>query len=381
MSRSYSAVQYSDPRYSIGPLNIAVTGGSQYREIFSKELQLVDRICDPDIVIHFSNSGDEYTPSHYCGKNTIDFNKSGYAVNGNPYFGYHTHNPFSKGPIVTTIKVKQPGVVHSILRALKMASSVEYGSLSCFLRGELASYSYLWTLITLGLLKKKAAFIHSGVLCRNGQALVLSGTGGCGKTSTVLNLLQESGVDYLAEDFGIVSADGFAYPSTKTVSLYHSDVIRSGGTGMSAVSKLSWSQRIRWEVLTKLLKRNPIIKVSPAHLIEKPVAPSPVPIGFGVYLSRQAVDKVSVHEISHSEFSRRSAMASIRELKGLSEVLKLIQANSPLDYEFFSDEILAGKIEDIYLQAFSDKPVYLMAIPYQAGPKAVVDALYQSLSF
>ncbi len=368
-------------RYTIGSLVVAVTGEKQYLDLFSKELEYTDSISEPDIIIQFSNTFDDYSPTHYCGKNTIDFNETSYSVNGNPYFSYHTSNPFSKGPIISTVKVKQPSIVHRVLRFLKIASSVEYGSAISFLRGELANYSYLWTLITLGLLKKETAFIHAGVLNHDGKSIVLSGTGGCGKTSTVLNLLQKPNVDYLAEDFGIVADDGLAYPSSKTISIYHSDVVRSKGVGQGVVSRLAWLQRLRWEVLTKLLKRNPIIKVSPEDLVDKPISPIPVQIEYGVYLSRQSVKSVSLREIALSEFAKRSAMASVRELKGLSEILKLIQANTPLSYNFISDEMLVKRFEDIYLQAFANVSVYMAVVPYEAGPDSVIDALYGSLNF
>lgn len=370
---------------AIGPLSIKVSGSSMYLNTFSKELRpaLDSKNETADIEIAFDSNANNafYKPTNFCGKNTIDFNESGFSVNGNPYYSYQMVNAFSDGPISVKVQVKHPSFVHKLLRLLKVASSVEYSSNISFLRGELANYSFLWNLITLALLKKKCAFIHSGVLDKNGNALVLSGTGGCGKTSTVLNLLRTEGMGYLAEDYGIVGADGFAYPSTKTISLYHSDVVRSGGSGQEVVQNLTFLKRVRWEILTKLMKRNPIIKAKPEELIGKDISNEPVKIGYGVYLSRQECGAVSISKISLEEFSKRSALASIREMKALTEILKLIEANSPNHFELLNGESLFKMVYEVYLSAFSHSDVFLMSVPIKAGPVEITNALNKVIEF
>ena len=76
-----------------------------------------------------------------------------------------------------------------------------------------------------------------------------------------------------------------------------------------------------------------------------------------------------------NEFSERAVQASLVDLKYLSEVLRRIKANSPLDYPFKSDFELYKMMIDIFQNAFSKTNRYMIHIPRKETSKNVANFL------
>ena len=67
------------------------------------------------------------------------------------------------------------------------------------------SYSLFWYIFNISLLKKNKSFIHAGIYSNSSdEATIITGTGGCGKTSTLFKLLEDNKSKYISEDFGII---------------------------------------------------------------------------------------------------------------------------------------------------------------------------------
>ncbi len=367
--------------YAVGPLNVKVSGTDKIVSLLKEEFSNsnFEGVADLEICVH-ENKVDAYKPTHFSGKGNMNFNANEFHVDINPFYYYEVSNAFNDGVMKVNIFLKRAGFAREAFRFLKSVLSVEYGSRAAYVKGEIASYSLLWSVVALCLLKNGHSFIHAGVLARNDKAIVLSGTGGCGKTSTVLNLLSNEGFQYLSEDFGIVSSEKAAYPCMKTVSLYRSDVDHGDPAAVNAVKALATSKKVRWDFLTKVIKANPIIKASPKSLTKLAIPSERVPLVYGIHLSRQDIASFELKEISVQEYAQRSANASGRELKPLSEILKLIAANSPKEYAVWSDGDLMQKLQDMYVNSFSGATTYELTVPYQSGPKEVCAFLLDKLA-
>ena len=362
--------------YSIGPLTVRLSGAEKMVQLLRGELCLSDADDDVDLEIKIhDHKKSDYKPSHFSGKGSMNFNDNVFFVDYDHFYSYQVENAFGDGPVKLDIFIKRPSVTREAFRLLKSFLSVEYVSRYAFIKSLIASYSCLWSVAAVCLLKYHYSFIHAGILARNNKALVLSGTGGCGKTSTVLHLLSNESFQYLSEDFGIVGSKGAAYRCMKTVSLYHSDIVHKDPSALNAVRSLSFEKKIRWFFLTKMLGINPIIKASPVSLTKLDIPLEPVPIYYGVHLSRQDVDAFQLRKISVDEYSERSSYASGRELKPISELLKLIAANAPVNYNYWDDEKLMSELKNAYNDSFSNSQTFELVIPYRSAPKEVSDFL------
>jgi len=365
----------------IGPLNILISGDEKYVELTSTEFIIREGHDDYDIKINIVSDtiNSDYVPTHFSGKGSMNFNSKTFHVEHDPFYTYDVSNLFNENKIEINLYLKKASMGRELFRVLNSLRSVEYATRTEFVNAQYTTYSFLWSIIAIALLKKNSAFIHAGVLARNNDAIILSGTGGCGKTSTVLDLLENHNFEYLSEDFGIVSSTGNASHCNKTISLFNSDIAHGNKLAKHAVTTLPFYKKVRWEFLTRVLRINPIIKAKPSSFKTVEIPDKSVKIKYGLHLSRQNVSDLSLNKMELTEYVSRSANASGRELKPLSEVLKLISANAPFDYGYWDDSKLTREMEKTYLKAFNNIEIFELVIPHKATPKSVSEFLLNEL--
>jgi hypothetical protein len=92
------------------------------------------------------------------------------------------------------------------------------------------SYSALWSLLHVALCHKNHAFVHSSSVSMDDEACLIIGTGGSGKTSTTIALVEEYGYRYQSEDFSIIDQKGYSSFSPRPLTIYSSDVERGSQT-------------------------------------------------------------------------------------------------------------------------------------------------------
>ncbi|PJE80505.1 hypothetical protein CI610_00473 [invertebrate metagenome] len=369
--------------YRAGPLLITFKGNSKILDLikdeFFEETHSSNNAIDLVISVYDSYISD-YKPTHYSGKGSMNFNDIQFHIDNDSFYSFEVKNGFGKKKQTELdIFIKRPGFVRELYRILKGIFSIEYNTRDRFIKSNIATYSLLWSVIALCLLKKESSFIHAGVLARNNNAIVLSGTGGCGKTSTVLHLLSHENFEYLSEDFGIVQSDGLAYQCNKSVSLYHSDIKYKSPSAITAYNSMNTKRKLAWFFLSKLFNLNPILKAEPKFLTKQNITQKPIAIKYGVHLSRENISDISIKEINVAEYALRSTRASIRELKPLTEMLNLITANAPDNLNIISVSELEQLMIEIYTKAFSNSILYKMQIPIKMPPNLVSSHLLEAL--
>lgn len=365
-------------KFKLGPLNIDIKAPGSWIPLFKNEFEIRD-VGTPDLVIELfeSEAQSSFTPTHYAGKETLSFNENTIRVNTNAFYAYELQDAFSKDNIThLRIFIKKTGLLRSLFRILKQTLSVQYSNKKKFIIGQVFTYECIWSVIALCLLKKDAAFIHAGIVENAGKAIVMSGTGGCGKTSGIINFVESKNCNYLSEDFGIVSQEGTTYYCQKSISLYDSDVAFGVEIGKDSLSRLSLINKLKWKFLTKILSINPIIKVNPAYYVSE-IKVGESKVGVAIYLTRQNIDRISVEDLTSKEFARRSALASMRELKPFVEILKLVNANSPDDFQHWDDSELQQFLIRMFESAFGNLNCYKVKIPLRVKPDAVTDEVLE----
>jgi hypothetical protein len=235
------------------------------------------------------------------------------------------------------------------------------------------SYSLFWFVLHSVLLKKDAAFLHGSTIDWDGKAVILTGTGGCGKTSTAFKLLEDPQAKYLSEDFSILSNTGSLYYNPKLMSIYGSDTRNDQKILIDYVeNRMSIMDRLHWKWTLGRRNGNPLRKISPEEALSPDRICKRSDIDSVYYLVRSREKEISHREIGIHELAQRCSDASLRELKTLIEILLLIKATAPQCDEYMTIADLTKQTERVYKAAFGfASRLLLIRIPEESKPAEV----------
>lgn len=314
----------------------------------------------------FSDKIRDYKPVIFSAKGSMNFNKNEYFVDYLSDVNYVIKNIFFNDKI--DIKI------NSNKSSLKKKIKSLYTSKNIMTKNIILSYSLFWYVLHIKLIKENKSFIHAGIIDINGYSSIITGTGGCGKTSTLFKMLEDEKSAYIAEDFGIIDSDGYTYYNPKPVSIYASDIEFGQSILKEYFNKFSKKEQIVWSLKRNMLKLNPMIKAKPELLMENRISLKSK-IKNVIYFVRSNNSKISFSDISLNELTERILDASMRELKTLNELIQLIRANAPVDYNIPSFEDIRNQTKMIYLKAFKNTNNKIIYIPHKTKPEALVNYL------
>jgi len=366
-------------RTRIGPVEIAIIGSGSVVKRLSEELYIPESGTSTekaDLTIELINDTDpfEYEPEFYAAKKNVTFNKRGFFVGTSRFVDYVVKDLFTtEGGSHILLRVKRNAGLSYSRRLFRSLSDPVYSSNNYISELWILNYSLFWYVFHIVLLRKRCSFIHASALEADGNGIVFTGTGGCGKTSTTLKLMEEEKYRYLAEDFGIVGSGGELYYNPKFVTLYSSDLRHGQRIGEGYIhDRMPSKTRFIWNISTNLLKHNPRVKVSPSEIFGGDRLSAAATVRTVVYFVRSRTSKTEIADLSLDELVSRAAAASFRELKAFTEILRLINANMPPDFPFPTEHDLLLKTEDVYRKAFCHAQLKLVSVPFQAVPADVV---------
>jgi hypothetical protein len=322
----------------------------------------------PHLTITLADELPPFAPTHYVGKRRLAFDARALQVRFEPPVSYFLEDAFVAD--APTRLVVCLGAAAKTTRLKNAATSLEARlfQLKGVIEGSpIAAYSLLWYVMHLALWKLGASFAHGAAWEHAGRATVLFGSGGCGKTSSLLTMRQRGLAQYLAEDFVILDEAGRAHPSPKSVTLYRSDLEATGTVAVAGAAR-----RLVTRTSLGIVAANPKFKVLPSEAFG-PLAPSAVPIRHAVFVARTSEAQPRFDPISAAELARRAALASLRELKPLSELLQMISANAPRQFSYPSPEEHARQVEERYARALASASTHLLWAPEHFPPGELVD--------
>lgn len=332
-------------------------------EIVDGEIDLLIKIVKPRKELDFKEQ-------IRSAKGLMSFNK------GNYFVGYlHGLNyVFSKGdsnasPTLTIVPQQDQPFAQKVKAWARTGRANQVES-------EIQSYALLWWVIHFALSKRGKGFIHAAsvVNLETNNATVFGGTGGCGKTSTCMQILSEStDYAYLSEDFSIVGSEGYAYYSPKPVSFHSTDLARDQKISQKIKNVFSCSDRLREFFLHSLLGYNLIHKIEPSAIFPVASEIERYAISSAIYMIRTNVSRPSLVPTPLPELVDRFVLASIRELKTLVELSWLINANDNIGSDFPSSINLTESIRKIYSAAFKDANCYTLLVPFESAPCEIAE--------
>ncbi len=357
----------------IGPLLVKLYSTNAVSQQMIEDLGAIElsekKKVDIELLIGGRDVHSNYVPKVFSAKGSMNFNEQEFFVDYLNEFNYTVKNLFSTEGIEILINNDKSNLKKKLKRIYKRRINLE--------KDVILSYSLFWYVAHLSLLKKEAAFIHSGVFESSMGATIITGTGGCGKTSTLFKILENDKYTYLSEDFGIVDSDGFTYFNPKPVSVYATDMEFGQTILKNYFSKFALGEKITWFFKRKFLRLNPMKKIPPQKLMNSRIGKK-TKIKNVLYFVRNDDNAISIKDVSPEELSERVLDASMRELKTLNELLLLMRANAPKDYRIPSFEDVRNNTKDVYNKVFSQAERKLIFIPLRTKPKDLLKYLSQN---
>lgn len=335
-------------------------------DLEAKEIRSDDFLCD--LILRFNTDNfSEYKATIYSAKGSMNFNKDEFFVGYLSGIKYKVKNLFNENLTELDIKVDNKNIKTLLRQLYNLDFSSRY-------KNVILSYSLFWYILHIVLLKQQKAFLHAGVFSKGNKISVITGTGGCGKTSTLFKLLEEENSYYIAEDFGIVNDQTETFYNPKPVSIYASDMEFGQTILKNYHQKFTSTEKILWDAKSKFLNKNPMIKALPKKVMDGRIKESGK-IDNILYFVRNNSLEISVDNIEIDNLAERILDASMRELKTFNELVLLMRANAPQDYNIPSFEEIRQQTKKVYKKAFENTNNKIVYIPYKTKPDELVSFL------
>lgn len=215
-------------------------------------------------------------------------------------------------------------------------------------------------------------FLHAGCVAKNGKAIIFTGTGNVGKTSIVLNLLNE-GYEYLSDDWLIIG-DGFAYPFPKLLHVFDYN-LKNNTIATSVLGPKRYLYKPFFKIIELARKYSPhrylrygFETVKPMFSVDiKVINPrakiaSPSEISKIFYLERKNVPQVTTsNNISSEELARRMSHVTLYERNYLAKEYSMYVAVQGIRSQMM-DNKLENNLKTMQ-NTFEKAPIFRTTIP------------------
>jgi hypothetical protein len=378
----------SDSYYcQVGPVSLLAEFDKRYSSVILANLREAKKEksgTTPDLhfIIHSEGYKEKSSPQYSAGK-YFQFWDSEFSFRGPSFYarvaGLFSKDEPSRVDVFLNKRFRSKKSIADFFSGIK--SLVKKGKLDFNRRTDKAistvmSYSLFWFVIHCALIKKGSSFIHASALERDGRVLLIAGSGGCGKTSTLFRMLENPHCSYLSEDFTILSKDGDVSFSPKTLSIYASDLRGNPSLLINYVkNNFRGVERNFWLYHRDRKGSNPLKKIAPEDVVGNSRICESSPLGAAYFLVRGQYSTLEARKIDSSEFSERSQDASYRELKTLAEIISLGRAVSGNYSNLPSVEEFRTSMKATIEEATKSKPCYLLTIPQNCPPDDVAKFL------
>lgn len=303
----------------------------------------------------------------------IALNETSYRVKNEGYV-YSVDGLFDgRETVECRVFPRKRGLAHRIItRLFKIGHNNPYdGFVDSF-----CNYSGLWYLMAVVMLNNGIGYLHGGIV-ENGTALAITGTGGCGKTSVMLEILKNREYRYLAEDFAGIAKDGTVYSTVKKAAIYGSDCRYGNRMINGVIDAMPLWDRIRFRLFWKL-GRNPRTRLSPTEIFGAERCGNRADLRLLLFMERTGLAEIELAPIDNEDLKNKICHAAFRELKELAELLNNILAvgDCSIREKYPALEELKSKYKDILEDALSDQVLrFEIKVPLKASPSQIIESI------
>ncbi|MBN2193642.1 MAG: hypothetical protein JW751_12565 [Polyangiaceae bacterium] len=355
----------------VGPLLVHVRVDDPISELVSRELggETVE-VADPrpDLrvtLLERETDLPDYEPRVFSAKGRMHFGDDAFFVGYDRYFKCLFRGAFDRSRTLELFLIRQRRQFRAVPK-----TAVGYKS-------TVMTYQFFWLAFQLALLKRGGTFLHAGIYTDDGTATAITGTGGCGKTSCLFRMLQEHPTyRYLSEDFGIITDRIEAHFNPKFVSIYRSDT-RQHLLRDYVLDRLPLGEKPYWYGLS-LLRANPRVKAAPREVLGPERIAQTAQLSRVVYLIRGSFADLEATRVGADELAERCLNVTLRELKSLTEVLHLMNANRVPGMCTPTVGDWAETQRQLYREIFAQVTGFVLAVPRGCPPEEVCAYLERS---
>lgn len=226
-------------------------------------------------------------------------------------------------------------------------------------------YNIFEPLVQGWILSKGISFLHSASILLEENAIVMTGAGGAGKTSSTSMLIKQSDdIHFMSDDLSFISEDGVVYPYNKSSMIY---AYNTAGSTINENELLEGMiDRSHWKWRKQQFGDHGVRRrVPPEKLFDGQVAPpTGQTLGAAIYLIREKREQIQHEHISTPELARRSTGVIIDELDWLIEYSAAL-CSAGLDT---TPQKILKDTESVYKKSFADAKTTLVRIPTETGP-------------
>ena len=368
--------------YQIAGINMSIQGKGAYTEALQNYFQTEEVSVPSDsvllsVIVEDDPAKVAISAKYYSLSGKISFDNTAYCVQEQG-FVYSVLNLFhDTEPVVLRVCCTAKKNLSSQIGAFINPHGVGLRCIEDRFIDSIMNYSCFFYIFPVLLMRRNKVFVHCGIVENLGNAFVMCGTGGCGKTSTLMEFLSKEGYKYLAEDFGILSKDGRAYFMPKKMAIYQSDAKYKNPDVIKGLKKLPLTYRAHWKFF-ELCKRNPRYRFAPKELLGEERVAKEGMLNKVIYVSRVRENMLMTYSsINMAELCTKIRHASFRELKQLSEILNNIRAVGDAEIRNSYPELaqLEAKYEQLLKESLTGKSIGLLEVPLKANPRNIVDAM------
>ena len=243
------------------------------------------------------------------------------------------------------------------------------------------NYEIFWYIFAMVLMKHNRIFVHSGMATYKGKAVVLTGTGGCGKTSTLLQFLDFPEGRYIAEDFGILDEKGIAYFNPKKAAIYQSDAKYKNKNILHALNGMRFIEKFFWNAF-KAAGANPRCRFSPYEIFPESKICKSAEVSTVVYMARSNGNAVKRYKVDINQMVEKIALASFRELCEFYDILYNIRAvgDEKIRENYPAWERLEDDYKKILGQILNQRNICMLEVPLKVKPEEVAKEIEKEVT-
>ena len=369
--------------YRVADIIIAIEGSNKYaaalRKYFLNE-EIYEGKCTEQFLIRVNEPINDldFKPEYYSLSGQIAFNDSEYRVRKNNYI-YTVKNLFDQNKMtVLNINWTRKATVRHYLTSHMRARSIGVYSNADMFVDFIMNYEVFWYIFAMVLMKYHKVFVHSGIVTYKDEAIVIAGTGGCGKTSTLLQFLETPECKYISEDFGIIGDNGNVYFTPKKAAIYQSDAKYKNKNVLKALNKMTFVEKSSWNIF-KLMGKNPRHRFDPYEFFDADRISKAAKVGQVIYMARKDCNRINKCEIAVKEITEKISYASFRELRELHEILCNIRAvgDGRIREVYPSLEQIQSEYKAILQKSLKNQKVGLLEVPLKVSPIETVNMMLE----
>lgn len=220
--------------------------------------------------------------------------------------------------------------------------------------------------------------LHASSLTCNSETLLLTGSGGVGKTSTYIRLIYDHGCKFLSDDISLVGNDGIVLYYPRYIMLYaynceeDETLYQRMMRGRSVIDRLHWS-------IHKQLRGNSIVRrrVPPSCLFNENKIERYGQLSVVIYLMK-SISSTDFHlkEINAKELARKCRDIIELEYWYYIRYFKMLESTGmfPINIK----EVL-DNIENIYEKMFKFARRYILIIPDKFSYKEISNFIFNTI--